>query len=207
MGRALTAFLLALVMMLSVVPTAMAAELPTKIDPPAQTDTATQPAEWENGIPTVLPPQNSEKTAESPKEQTPKAEQPTAATPTAEPTATPTAEPSAKPADAPAPTQPQPTAQPSTADGAQPSAKPQISNLNVKGRGALIAPLVLTDTTPGVMTKDNDDRWQVESGEDMQAIGSGQYLMGDSYIVIQNITVTNPTWTPIGNLATPFKGT
>ncbi|MEG2575665.1 MAG: hypothetical protein RSA41_06495, partial [Christensenella sp.] len=63
MGRALTAFLLALVMMLSVVPTAMAAELPTKIDPPAQTDTATQPAEWENGIPTVLPPQNSEKTA------------------------------------------------------------------------------------------------------------------------------------------------
>ncbi|MEG1473748.1 MAG: hypothetical protein RSC25_06480, partial [Christensenella sp.] len=66
MGRALTAFLLALVMMLSVVPTAMAAELPTKIDPPAQTDTATQPAEWENGIPTVLPPQNSEKTAEAP---------------------------------------------------------------------------------------------------------------------------------------------
>ncbi|MEF9988246.1 MAG: hypothetical protein RR797_04140, partial [Christensenella sp.] len=48
MGRALTAFLLALVMVLSVVPTAMAAELPTKIDPPAQTDTATQPAEWEN---------------------------------------------------------------------------------------------------------------------------------------------------------------
>ncbi|MEG2203500.1 MAG: hypothetical protein RRY10_07615, partial [Christensenellaceae bacterium] len=62
------------------------------------------------------------------------------------------------------------------------------------------------DPEPGTMTKDAQGRWQVQSGEDMQAIGTGQYLMTDSYIVVCNITITNPTWTPIGNTATPFAG-
>ncbi|MEG1991343.1 MAG: hypothetical protein RR351_04560, partial [Christensenella sp.] len=78
---------------------------------------------------------------------------------------------------------------------------------NISAAGTKIEKII--DPTPGVMTKDSQGRWEVQSGEDMQAIGTGVYLMTDSYIVVQNITVTNPTWTPIGNATngtTPFAG-